>query len=348
MKITKLSAFQPATPDSPPDWRTQLGQIIVQVETDDGVVGIGVGGGGRAGIHVIETVLRDLLIGRDASDVEQCYDDMCRSTVFYGRSGLVMMAISGVDLALWDIRGKVADRPVACLLDAQVDLKRPIPTYCTVFDDVATAEALQTGHRAIKLHVERFGDRPDPSRIAELVAKVRDVLGSDGMLMIDAFARWDVKSTLAVAFAIQPYDVAWLEEPITPDDLNGYAELAANSPVAIAGGEHEYGINGFRTLIERKLHAVLQPDINWCGGLTPMIEIYRLAQDAGLRVCPHRGSEPFALQAIAALDQQPLAESPRTWFNCFSGAAEIVDGWIQPAGRPGFGITIKQTANSTL
>ncbi|MCH5372447.1 MAG: mandelate racemase/muconate lactonizing enzyme family protein, partial [Planctomycetes bacterium] len=235
MKITELTAFQPATPGSPSDWRTQLGQIIVRVETDDGMVGVGVGGGGKASIHVIETVLRDLLIGRDARNVEKCYHDMCRSTVFYGRSGLVMMAISGVDLALWDIRGKVADRPVARLLNPKVDLKQPIPTYCTVFDDIATAAALQAGHRAIKLHVERFGDRPDPSLIADLVARVRDVLGPEGMLMIDAFARWDVESTLAVARAIERYNVAWLEEPITPDDLDGYARLAAESPVPIAG-----------------------------------------------------------------------------------------------------------------
>src|ERR1041384_811722 len=98
MKITGLKAFQPPTPGSPPDWRTQLGQIVVEIHTESGLVGIGVGGGGAASIHIVETVLRDLLLGRDAAAVEELHRDMLRHTVFYGRKGVVVMAISGVDL----------------------------------------------------------------------------------------------------------------------------------------------------------------------------------------------------------------------------------------------------------
>ena len=113
MKITGLKAWQPPTPGSPPDWRTQLGQIVVEVETESGLTGIGVGGGGTASIHVIHTVLRDLLIGRDASAVEELRPAMNKHTEFYGRKGLVVMATSGVDLALWDLRGKASGLPVA-------------------------------------------------------------------------------------------------------------------------------------------------------------------------------------------------------------------------------------------
>lgn len=338
MKIRNILASQPPTPGSPPDWRTQLGQIVVHVETDDGLTGIGVGGGGRSAIHLIETVLSDLLIGRDAADVEGLHALMCRHTSFYGRKGLVVMAISGIDLALWDLRGKAAGEPVARVLNPDVDLDRRFPTYVTVFGDTDAWRAMEAGHSAMKLHVERFGDRPDPQQIAGLVRDCRDKLGDGASIMIDAFARWDLTTSQQVAEAIAPFGVDWLEEPLPPDDLDGYGQLAERSPVPIAGGEHEYLADGFRTLVERRLHAVLQPDINWCGGLTTLVEIYRMAAAAGLRVCPHRGSEPFALHAIAALDPRPLAESPRTWFRCFESAAKITGGRISVPDRPGFGV----------
>jgi L-alanine-DL-glutamate epimerase-like enolase superfamily enzyme len=343
MRITEIRATQPPTPGAPADWRTQLGQIIVEIETDDRRIGIGVGGGGAAGIHLVHTVLRDLLVGRDATEVEELHAEMCRYTSFYGRKGLVVMAISGVDLALWDLRGKAAHQPVAKLLNPSVDLERELPTYSTVFDDAEAESALDAGHQAIKLHVERFGGQPDPAAIAALVKRTRERLGSAASVMIDAFARWDVATTLRIAGAIAPYGIAWLEEPIRPDDLDGYAILAERCPVPIAGGEHEYLADGFKTLIDRRLHAVLQPDINWCGGLTTLIEIYRMAQAASIRVVPHRGCEPYALAAIAALDRKPLAESGRKWFNVFAGCPTIRNGRIVVSSEPGFGVAPRAT-----
>src|SRR3954469_21576154 len=135
MKIIGIKAWQPSTPGSPPDWRTQLGQIIVEVQTESGLTGIGVGGGGAASIHIVQTVLRDLLVGRDASAVEELHRAMYEHTQFYGRKGLVVMATSGVDLALWDLRGKAAGLPVARLLNPKIDLAATIPTYGTVFSE---------------------------------------------------------------------------------------------------------------------------------------------------------------------------------------------------------------------
>lgn len=338
MQITEIQASQPPTPGSPNDWRTQLGQIVVEVQTDEGMLGIGVGSGGAAGIHIIHTVLRDLLVGRDVSELEELHADMCRHTAFYGRKGVVVMAISGVDLALWDLRGKATNTPVARLLNPHVDLSRELPTYATVFDDVDAELAFAAGHQAIKLHVERFGNRPDANEIAQLVKRTRERLGPDANIMIDAFARWDIDTSLRVANAIAPHNVDWLEEPIQPDDLEGYAILSKKSPIPIAGGEHEYLSAGFQTLIDRRLHAILQPDINWCGGLTTLIDIYQMAQAAGIRVVPHRGCEPYALAAIAALDNTPLAESGRKWFNCLAGFPAIVNGTIRVPKRSGFGI----------
>lgn len=342
MRITQITAVQPPTPGSPSDWRTQLGQIVVEVKTSDGLTGMGVGGGGPAGIHVVETVLRELLVGQDASQVESLHQAMCRHTAFYGRSGLVVMAMSGVDLALWDIRGKAAGVPVAQLLNPQVQLATPLPTYRTVFDDAETEQALASGFHAVKLHVERFGDEPDINGIEQLVARVRDKLGPAGMLMIDAFAKWNIESTLAVAHAVAPFQVEWLEEPLLPNDLDGYARLMQESPVPIAGGEHEYLADGFQRLIDQRLHAVVQPDINWCGGMTTLVEIYRMAKQRGVRVVPHRGAEAYAVHAIAALDQQPLAESPRTWFNCLRGAPGLQSGMVHVSPAAGFGVALAE------
>jgi L-rhamnonate dehydratase len=340
MKITCLKAWQPATPGSPPDWRTQLGQIIVEVQTESGLAGIGVGGGGAASIHVIHTVLRDLLIGRDASAVEDLHRAMNEHTQFYGRKGLVVMATSGIDLALWDLRRKAAGVPVAKLLNPKVDLSAAIPTYGTVFSEREIDAALAVGHDALKLHTESYGHQPDMAKLIAFVRGVRERIGPKKSLMLDAFCMWDVATTVRMAEALAPFDLTFLEEPLPPDNLDGYTGLVKRVSIPIAGGEHEYLTGGFKELIDRRLHAVLQPDINWCGGLTTVIEVYRLAKSAGIKVCLHRGCEPFALHAIAALDPQPLAESPRTWFNCLKGAPQIEKGVIQLTDAPGFGVSV--------
>lgn len=341
MRITKLHAFQPATPGSPPDWRTQLGQIVVEVHTESGLVGIGVGGGGKAGIHLVETVLTDLLVGQDATNVEELHREMYRHTLFYGRKGLVIMALSGVDLALWDLRGKRAGLPVAKLLNPNVDMAAAIPTYTTVFAEKDTDAALAERHQAIKLHVERFGRQPDLEKLVAFVRYVRERIGTKTDMMVDAYGMWDIDTSLRVAEAIAPLDIKFLEEPLPPDDLDGYAALVKRCPLPIAGGEHEYMEQGFKELIDRKLHAVLQPDINWCGGLTTVIAVYRMAKAAGIQVCLHRGCEPFALHALAALDAKPLAESPRTWFKCLKGAPQAKEGVIRLNAGQGFGVSVE-------
>jgi L-alanine-DL-glutamate epimerase-like enolase superfamily enzyme len=327
MKITDIRANQPVGPGSPPDWRTSMGQILVTVETDTGFTGHGVGGGGAAGIHVIHTVLRDLLVGRDAQLVEQLWKEMYDATLPFGRKGLAVMALSGVDLALWDLRGKAAGKSVAELLGGVRN--QTIPSYVTVWDDIP--DHLIGRHAAFKIHVGK-ADSVSAESIETLVVKARAKVGPDVMLMLDAWMKWTVPLTLDVARRIERYDIGWIEEPLSPDDLAGYERLVRDCPVPIAGGEHEFTAAAFCDLIERRLHHVFQPDVCWCGGMTELVQIYRLAQEAGLRVCPHRGAEPWGLHAIAALDRQPLAESGRPWLT-----------WMKPTGndilrQPGFGV----------
>ena len=335
MNITDVRATQPACA-SPPDWRTSMGQILVTIETDESLIGYGVGGGGLAGVHVVRTVLRDVLLGRDPTDVEGLWQEMYAATLPFGRKGLAIMALSGVDLALWDLRGKRAQRPVAELLGGRVG--QPMPVYATVWGEI-TAE-IATQYQAFKLHVEHFPDGDTVGGVVELVQRARDRIGPDKPLMLDAWMRWDMVTTLAIAERVAAYGIEWIEEPLPVDDVKGYAELCRQSPIPIAGGEHEFTAIGFAELIERRLHHILQPDVCWCGGLTELIKIYGMARAAGLRVCPHRGAEVWGLHAIAALDPEPLAESGRPWMTWIHGQPSVEHGLIRLGHEPGYGVSV--------
>ena len=338
MKITDVRAAQPDVPGTPADWRGWMGQIAVAVDSDDGFTGYGIGGGGAAGIHVIEAALRPLLCGTDATDVEGLWEAMYRATLPYGRKGLAIMAISGVDLALWDLRGKRADKPVAALLadEPQAD----VPAYRTGGAD-GVAEAVAEGFGVVKIGgIGRFDPGDDADAIVALLRDVRAQVGADVALMADAGMNWrDGEAVLALCERLVELDLGWLEEPLPSDDIDGYAWLTPRAPIPIAGGEHEFTARSFAELMARGCHAVYQPDVCWCGGMTQLVEIYHLARAHGVRVCPHRGSEAWGLHAIAALDPQPLAESGRPWME-WVGGREISRGWARWTGDVGFGVTL--------
>jgi L-rhamnonate dehydratase len=331
MKITDIRACQPKCA-SPPDWRTSLGQILVAIDTDAGVVGYGVGGGGLAAIHVIRTVLRDLLIGKEIEPVESHWHDMYQATLPFGRKGVAIMALSGVDLALWDLRGKAASQSVAQLLGGPIHAD--MPTYATVWDDIP--ESMLGQHLAFKIHLGACAGNLDA--FVDIVNRARKRVGPDVALMVDAWMKWDVPFTLRFAERAAPLRLDWIEEPLPPDDLAGYADLARQCPIPIAGGEHEFTAAAFAELIERRLHHVVQPDVCWCGGMTELVKIYRLANAHGVRVCPHRGAEIWGLHALAALDPRPLAESGRPWLTWVGGQPPIVNGRIAVSAEPGFGV----------
>jgi len=341
MRIKDVRTFQPIADNSPPDWRTSLGQIAVVIETTDGMIGYGVGGGGPAGMHVIREILAPLLVGADNEPVEEHWQRMYDATLPFGRKGLAIMALSGVDLALWDLRAKAAGRPLVTYLGGESG--QAIPTYSTVWNDVDAETA--AGAQAVKLHVHPAEEIKADRRafVSEVVRKVtaaREAIGPDRELMIDAWMEWDVAMTLEIARQVAPLKLGWIEEPISADNLSGYETLVRESPIPIAGGEHEFTAIGFRELIDRRLHSVLQPDVCWCGGLTELVKIYEMAQAAELRVVPHRGAEVWALHAIAALDPSTLAESGRPWVPWVAGQPAIEGGLIRTTAALGFGVTL--------
>ena len=338
--VVTIRAWQPSTPGSPEDWRTTLGQIVVEVVLDSGVIGLGVGGGGLSSIHVIHNVMRKELTDKAFMTPLDLHEHMRKFTSFYGLSGIVPMAISGIDLAIWDAYAKTNNSTVLQLLDPRQDTNASCPMYQTVFDDVGALQAANLGMAAVKLHLERYGSKPDIGKIEDLVRRTRDAVGPDCQLMLDAFGKWDVSITRKLADRIYEYDIGWIEEPLLPQEIESYTELCEHSPIPIAGGEHEYLINGFSRLMDTHAHDVYQPDINWCGGLSTLIAIYELAKRNNVRVCPHRGSEPFALPAIMALDPNPLAESARDWFSVFKPPINVDEGRAACNIGLGFGVEL--------
>ncbi len=340
--ITDVRAVQPVAPDAPADWRTSMGQFLVAIDTDDGLTGYGVGGGGLAAVHIVRAVLRARLVGRDSSAIRELAEEMHAATLPFGRMGVAIMAISGIDLALWDLRGKRENKPVVELLGGRPGV--PLPAYVTVgLQKAGIADAVEAGFQAFKLFV---GGDATTNRVATAVERIkeaRSIVGPEAPLMIDAWMSWDLETTLAVAEKAAEFDIGWLEDPLQPDDLAGYETLRDKSPVPIAGGEHDFTTRVFADLIDRGVFQVLQPDVTWAGGLTTLIDIYELANKAGVRVCPHRGSEIWSLHAMAALDSNPLAESGRHWMTWVGGQPDVEKGSVTlPEGGAGFGVDIDE------
>jgi L-rhamnonate dehydratase len=332
-------------------WGAQWGpELLVRVMTDDGVEGIGgpVPAGGRV---IIEGHLRNLLVGKDPFDIEMLWDQMFRSSLPYGRKGLPIMAISAIDIALWDIVGKATGLPVYKLLGGKT--KESLPVYSTG-NDVAFYHQLGfTGFKLAMPHGPVDGWAGMKANLA-LIEQTREIIGPDGEIMLDCYMAWNVDYTLRMARAMEPYRVRWIEESLPPDDYDGYAEITAKSEVPIATGEHEYTRWGFKELIARRCCHILQPDLMWVGGISEARKIAAMASAWGLDVIPHGGGlHPWGVHFMTSQVNCPLAEwvvvgnageeNPiRPLFPYFDGAPVPKNGSIQPTETPGLGISVRE------
>ena len=237
------------------------GWLIVEVFTDNGLVGIGNAAlAPQVTKQVIDLYLKPILIGRDPWDTELLWQHMYRKTMAFGRKGIAMAAISAIDIALWDILGKSAKQPVYRLLGGKT--KERIPVYasrlysCPLDELAAEAKRYKDdGYKAMKL---RFGWGPNDGaagmqRNIELVRTVRETVGDELDVMADAYMGWTLDYARRMLPLLEPFHLRWVEEPVMPDDIHGYAELKRFGRVPIAGGEHEHTLCGFRELIEARL-----------------------------------------------------------------------------------------------
>ena len=348
VKITEVKAVYPkwrVTPGGP--WQSYFWQIVVEVRTDTGAVGYGYGGGGSPAVAIVNSHFRDLLIGREVNsidDIRDIWDLLYFKSLPYGRKGMPVMALSGVDLALWDLLAKSEGLPVYELLGG---LKKPsIRAYATTHDIERERDA---GFTAVKLSPRWTGKESDYDDTVEMMARAREAFGPDALVMTDCYMSWDAAVTRKMARLLASYDLYWFEDVITPDDLAETAELRpAVKPVLLAGGEHEFTHHGFEEVARTGALDVWQPDIAWCGGITAGLRILDLAeQTGGVTVVPHRGGEIWGLHFIVATGCDDLAEThPDRWQE---GADMLwldepvpVDGRIAPNDRPGFGVTLNE------
>src|SRR5438067_1788333 len=243
-----------------------LGSVIVEVELDDGTVGVGVSTGGEPACYIVERHLSRFVEGQDPRNVELIWDQLWRATLPYGRKGLPIQAISAIDLALWDVLGKLRDEPVYALLGGKT--KDRLPVYATTARPDLAKELGFEGAKIPLPYGPGDGDEGLRRNVAR-VAEVRESVGGEYPLRIDCYMALTVPYTIALARALEPYRVHWLEEFLPPDDYDGYAAVkAAVSSCLLTTGEHEYTRYGFRELIARRCVDILQPDITWVGGLT--------------------------------------------------------------------------------
>lgn len=321
-----------------------LGGFTVEISTDKGVKGLGSGGTG--GGQIVEKHFTKLLMGEDPFNVERIWDILWRSSMFYGRAGVVINAISGVDLALWDLIGNATGTPVYRLLGGET--KRQIPSYCTGND---FEQHIKFGFKRLKVAIP-YGPadgRDGMKKNAELVKHVRELLGPDGDIMLDCWMAFTEPYTMEMADMVAPYRVYWMEECLQPHDYEGFGRLnAAIRTTRIATGEHEYTRYGFRQLLEHRSASIWQPDIHWCGGLTELRRIAALASAYDIPVIPHAGGTQDCVHFIMATTNSPWAElfipppgGPDEVYRRFEQDNQITRGpegiYTRPSDRPGFG-----------
>jgi L-alanine-DL-glutamate epimerase-like enolase superfamily enzyme len=236
--------------------------------------------------------LRELAVGEDPFEVERLWDKLYRGSIYYGRRGAAVHVISGIDIACWDIMGKATGRPIYQLLGA--GYRDRVRAYAsTLFRPTpqAMAEAargyVERGFTAIKFGWGVFGD--DPARDRELVAAARETIGDQVELMVDAgwLVRRTPKEAIAMVRSLEPYRPYWIEEPLAPDDYDGYRALAEAVTTPIAAGEQEATLWGFDTLLNRGRVDIVQPDLSRCGGFTIARKVADLAELRNVAVCPH-------------------------------------------------------------
>jgi L-alanine-DL-glutamate epimerase-like enolase superfamily enzyme len=333
--------------------------LIVEIATDNGLVGIG-----NAALaplvtkQVIDLYLKPLLIGADPWDTEFLWQHMYRKTMAFGRKGIGMVAISAVDIALWDLLGQSAKQPVYRLLGGRTKPKIPVYAsrlYSTPLEELAreSKRYQDEGYQAMKL---RFGWGPadGPAGMEKnlaLVRTVRETVGDAVDIMADAYMGWNLDYTKRMIPRLEKFNLRWLEEPVLPDDIHGYAELRKCGRIPIAGGEHEFTLAGFRELIEARAVDYIQFDTNRVGGPTQARKIAALAEAHGIPVIPHAGQMHNYHLVMASLNS-PMAEffppvdvevgNELFWY-CFNGEPTPVDGYIDlDENTPGLGLTVNE------
>ena len=368
MKITDVIAHQlvvkvdePFTSARGQYYKTK-GACVVEIVTDAGIVGWGdCYGPAAVSRSIIESVYKPALVGLDPFDVEPIWEMLYNKIKDYGLSGMTISAISGVDIALWDIIGKALGQPVHKLIGGS--FRKRVQAYATGFyfknfdrmNEEAVEEALgyqSQGFKAIKMKIGLGNHRKDISR----VEAVRKAVGDDMEIMVDANHSFTVPQAITIGRELERLGVSWFEEPVSPEDLDGYVEVTQALDMAVAGGENEFTKYGFRRILAARAMDIVQPDVCAAGGITECKKIAALAQASAIACVPHAWGTAIGLAAtihyLASLPEtpqclfpiSPLLEYEQT-FNPFRDqlAKEPIahkDGYVDVCERPGLGVDV--------
>lgn len=336
--------------------------MLVEILTDDGIVGWGECYGPAAVCRsIVESLLKPRLIGRDPFDVEVLWEELYNRVKDYGLTGLTISGISGVDIALWDIIGKACGKPIHKLIGGA--FRTEVQAYATggyfyemnnVVEDAVreTAGHVAEGFRAVKIKI----GLGDVARDVARVAAVREAIGPDVRLMVDANHCFSVPVAIRLGRRLEELNVEWFEEPISPEDLDGYVEVSRALDMAVAGGENEFTRYAFRDIVARKAMDIIQPDVCAAGGITECKKIAALASAHGVECVPHAWGSAIGLAAtlqfLAALPDMPPSlvpmppmlefEQTENPFRDHLAAAPIVQigGMVAIPDGPGLGIEI--------
>jgi L-rhamnonate dehydratase len=372
LKITDVEAVvlrQPSVNEGIADGSQD--DLVVLVHTDEGITGVGeVDSAPEAvaalvnapGSHAIAHSLRQLLVGEDPLDVERLWERMYRGVIFVGRRGIAIHAISGIDIALWDIKGKALGKPVCELLGERrherirAYASRLMPDTPEEVTD-AVAALREQGFTAVKLGWGPLGS--DPEHDVRLAAAARDAGGDGVEIMIDAGLGYvaDARTAIEVARELEQLGVYWLEEPFEPDEYEAYAELADAVELTIAAGEQDATRWGFRELIERGHVDLIQPDITRCGGITEMLRIAAVAEEHGVALVQHAWKSGI----IKAASLHVNAVLPEALFQEYCVAETEIntkltrqllpverDGCVAVPTAPGLGIELDEDVLASL
>ncbi len=325
-------------------------EVWVQATAEDGTWGLGKCGFGDPVAAFINTVIAPLLEGRNCMAIEHMNDLVLRVSQRFGPAGLAATAMSGVDLALWDLKGKLLRQPVYALLGGPV--REKITCYATS-DDLDWSREL--GFTKFKItNPSHYSDGDAGLRvIEERVAHAREVVGPDVDLMINPVMAFNVEFALRLAERLKPYRLRWLEEPLPPADTEGLVQLRHSAPwLPIATGEDHRGRHAFLQLLDRRAVDILQPDIGWGGGLTEAMKVHVIGEAAGVATIPHGGANsPYGQHFAMAAVESPMAEFwlgtdpgiPLEEAGHMPGMALPLDGQVTPSSAPGFGIEIENS-----
>ena len=338
------------------NWQAEWTRTACIVTAEDGTWGLGITLASGPVCSIINDHFSEFLVGKDPMSTEKIWDMMRRASSPYGTSGIQSYAISAVDNAVWDLKGKLLQKPVYEILGGPVKDK----IFCYASNTMLKYKTsdymdwfLELGFKAVKVFL-RHGPEEGISGLnknVEIVAATRSKIGPDVELAVDSWMSLNIEYAVRISEALKPYNIKWLEDYFLPEDMDSYNKLRQRIPTqTLATGEHWYTIHPFAEAAGKGLVDILQPDIQWVGGVTACLRICHIAEAHGLTVIGHAGMNyPYGQHLAYAMPVIPWGERsegvsapgvPLKEMTVLPGTPTIENGYVKPSDAPGFGIEV--------